>query len=105
MRPGGHAFSQLLPEDKALPAPPLEFFEIETAKLHGGWAVWQTFSAQVRGKLLAHEMHASLRKHYEHDVMRDESRGSRDEGKKSDASAPWSAARDKFFGGGKNIAT
>lgn len=99
MRPGGHGFSQLLPEEKSLPAPPLEFFEIETAKLHGGWSVWQTFSAQVRGKLLAHEMHKNLRTHYEHDVMRDKTSE-----KKSDAGAPWSAARDKFFGGGKNVA-
>lgn len=102
MRPGGHPFSQLLPEDKALPPPPLKYFEIECAKLHGGWPVWVTLSPVMRGELLAHEMHKNMRTHYEHDVLRGDKGGGE---KRGDAAAPWSAVREKFFGGGRNVAT
>lgn len=83
----------------------MEYFEIECAKQHGGWAVWSTLSAATRGKLLAHEMHKNLRTHYESDVLR-ESSGQKTEGgaRKSDAGTPWSAARETFFGGGRNVA-
>ena len=59
-----------MPEDKALPPPPEKYFEIETAKLHGGWPVWVRLDPQMRAELLAHELHKNMRDHYYYDLRK-----------------------------------
>lgn len=88
-----HKFSESLPEEKTLPAPGYEFQEIEAAKKHGGWGEWLKLSVMDRGRLLAHELHAKMREHYEYDMRGDGGGASRGKDKK----APWSQMRERFF--------
>jgi len=75
----------------------MDYFEIECAKLHGGWGAWSRLPAVQRGRLLAHEMVKNMRTHYDQDQLRrreDKAKSKGDEG------APWSAMREQFFGKG-----
>lgn len=83
-----------------MPSPGDLFLEIETAKKHGGWPVWQKLGVEDRARLLAHELHVKMREHYEYDVRNP----AKPETKKTADNAPWSAMREKFYGGGHNIA-
>ncbi|MDE2105974.1 MAG: hypothetical protein KGL39_52615 [Patescibacteria group bacterium] len=83
-----------MPAEKELPAPPDDYFEMETAKLHGGWPGWCGLPAQMRGKLMAHELHKNMREHYYFDMKNPD-----EQSKAEKPKAPWDAAREKFFGG------
>lgn len=78
--------SKKLPETSDL------FFEIETAKHHGGWPAWLQLKAQERGMLMAHELHKSMRDHYYYDV-----RAPGEKVEKPKATMPWDRYREKFF--------
>jgi len=93
----------LLPPEKSLPAPGLEYFEIETAKLHGGWGIWIRLPVEARARLLAHEFHKNMREHYQWDMRKTEAGSGVSDpgsGRRGDAGAPWSDLREKFFGKG-----
>lgn len=64
-----------MPKDKELPAPADDYLEIECAKLHGGWGVWQTLPLYLRGKLMAHEMEKNMRDRYYLDVRKPSAAG------------------------------
>lgn len=83
-----------MPAAQTLPVPGGEYFEIETAKLHGGWAVWERLPCSTRGRLLAHEQHKAMREHYAHDLRSAEGKATAPK-----VEAPWDAARNRFFGG------
>lgn len=90
-----------MPDKDALPVPSDDYFEIECAKLHGGWPAWLALSQQLRGWLMAHEMEKNMRDHYYFEV-REKSGGKGSEpapGK--DISA---LIRDRWQGRGTNIA-
>jgi hypothetical protein len=88
-----------LPKDKLLDPPDSRYLEIETAKLHGGWAAWIALPVVTRAELLAHEHHAAMRKHYEFDQQREA-------GEKAGSKPPknnfLTQMRNRFFGGGEN---
>lgn len=87
-----------MPKDKALPSPGDRFFEIEVAKLHGGWPVWVGLSSAMKAELLAHEMHKRMREHYEFDQRTNEGKPA-EKPKRHDI---MSVMRNRFFGGGIN---
>lgn len=78
------------PEDR-LPPTSDEYFEIETAKKHGGWPVWRALSVQDRAKLMAHEMHAGMREHYYFDK-----RLKGDKAEKPKLEAPWEKVKKRY---------
>lgn len=41
--------------------PDFEFIEIEAAKSHGGWGVWERMSPELRARLIAHECEKGMR--------------------------------------------
>jgi len=80
-----------LPEKDALPPTDDEYFEIETAKQHGGWWVWSRYlSAQERVKLMAHELHKNMREHYYFDK-----RAPGEKVDKPKGEAPWDVMRKR----------
>ena len=76
--------------------------EIETAKLHGGWAVWKSLPTEEKAELLAHELHKKMREHYEYDLRMDSSAKATEGRSSSGKNNFLSNMRDKFLGGGKN---
>jgi hypothetical protein len=86
-----------LPEDKALPAPANEYFEMETAKAfhYPGWGAWLAEAPQVRAKLMAHELHKGMRDSY-HFEMRTEETGPQTTAPKK---TPWQEVRERFMDG------
>ena len=57
-----------MPEADALPIPKDDYFEIECAKLHGGWPRWAQLPDSTRGWLMAHELEKNMRDHYYFDA-------------------------------------
>ena len=82
-----------------MPDPGIRFLEIETSKKHGGWAAWAALPDPVRAELMAHELHGKMREHYEFDMRNPapEKTATRD-------TSPWAKMRERFTGGGFNIA-
>lgn len=58
--------ADLLPTEFQLPEPEWDYLELETMKAFGCWhlAAWRTQSADDRARLMAHEIHRSLRERW-----------------------------------------
>jgi len=79
-----------------LPAPSDGYFEIETAKLHGGWSQWDRLDPQEKGRLMAHEMVKNMREHYHFDKR---TAAGEKNVEKPKGTAPWDMIKNRFFGG------
>lgn len=63
-----------------IPPPDFEYTEFETAKAFGyRWCEWVAEEPLIRGRLMAHQIEASLREAYEADAASNERRGDRPE--------------------------
>ena len=78
-----------MPAQDELPLPGARYFEIETAKLHGGWPAWESLKPAMKAELLAHEEIKNMRDHYYMDK--------RGRPKQNVAVDPRAAMRSRFF--------
>ena len=88
-----------MPGGEELPAPTDRYFEIETAKLHGGWAQWDRIAPQERGELIAHEMVKNMRDHYYFDKRSEKLKQDEPDLERPKQTAPWEQIKSRFFGG------
>ena len=91
----------MLSDADALPVPGDDYFEVECAKLHGGWPAWRALPASRRGWLMAHELEKNLRDHYYYD-KRSKSGGKG--GEKAPSRDIAAMIREKWMGKGTNVA-
>jgi hypothetical protein len=85
----------LLPDDKALPPPSEEYFEMETAKAFGyRWPAWLAESPLIKAKLVAHELEKGMRDSYHFEQRMD---GAPKDGSSANQPAPWEMIRSRFF--------
>ena len=84
-----------MPDEKALPPPDEEFFEMEAAKaFHYTWSAWLAESPIIRARLLAHELTKGMRDSYNFEQRMAHSER---EASGPKAAAPWDVIRKQFF--------
>jgi hypothetical protein len=87
-----------LPAEDELPPFDDRYFEIEVAKLHGGWWHWSRLNRCEQAELMAHEMHKNMRAHYEWDKQRaNPTREGQPSAEQPKVVAPWEALAQRFF--------
>ena len=88
----------MLPDDKALPPPSDEYFEMETAKaFHYRWRDWLEEHPQVKAQMMAHELAKGMRDTYNLEQRQAVlERGGR-AGGGAKVPPPWESIRAKFF--------
>ena len=85
-----------MPDDKVLPPPHEEYFEMEAAKaFHYRWTDWLAESPILRAKMVAHEMIKGMRDSYNVEVRQAMIERGETPGPK--APPPWQSIREKFF--------